>query len=92
MEPEGADGRRTRRVHRDYASDEAETTLTAAIDGSTLVLKRRPDAVIRLTPVYADAFAGSIGLVMFRREGGRVTGLSVVQDRVWDLKFTTAPY
>ncbi len=74
-----------------YASDEAEVALTAAIDGTTLVLKRRPETVIRLTPIYADAFSGSIGTVLFRREGGRVTGLSVVQDRVWDLKFTRRP-
>jgi CubicO group peptidase (beta-lactamase class C family) len=74
-----------------YTSDEAEVTLTAAIDGTTLVLERRPETVIRLTPLYADAFSGSIGTVLFRREGGRVTGLSVVQDRVWDLKFTRRP-
>lgn len=71
-----------------YVSDEAETTLVAAVDGDALVLKRRPDTVIRLTPIYADAFSGSIGTVIFRRDGGRVTGLSVVQDRVWDLRFT----
>jgi CubicO group peptidase (beta-lactamase class C family) len=72
----------------DYVSDEAETLLTAAVDGSSLVLKRRPDAVIRLTPLYADAFSGSIGTVIFRRDAGRVTGLSLVQDRVWDLRFS----
>ena len=71
-----------------YVSDEAEVTLIAAVDGSALVLKRRPDTVIRLTPLYADAFTGSIGTVIFRREGGRVVSLSVVQDRVWDLRFT----
>ena len=74
-----------------YVSDEAETTLTAAVDGTTLVLKRRPDTVIRLTPLYADAFRGSIGTVIFRREASRVTGLSVVQDRVWNLSFTRTP-
>jgi hypothetical protein len=71
-----------------YVSDEAETTLTAAIDGSALVIRRRPDTTLKLTPVYADAFtAPQLGLVIFRRTGGRVTGLSVVQDRVWDLRF-----
>jgi CubicO group peptidase (beta-lactamase class C family) len=71
-----------------YVSDEAETTLLAAVDGDTLVIKRRPDATLRLTPVYADAFAApQLGLVIFRRTGGRVTALSVVQDRVWDLRF-----
>ena len=72
-----------------YVSDEAETTLVAAIEGGALVLKRRPDAVIRLTPEYADAFsAPQLGLVLFRRNAsGAVTALSVNQDRVWDLRF-----
>ena len=71
-----------------YASDEAETSLTAAVDGSSLVIRRRPDTTLTLTPVYVDAFtAPRLGLVIFRRAGGRVTGLSVVQDRVWDLRF-----
>jgi CubicO group peptidase (beta-lactamase class C family) len=74
-----------------YVSDEAETTLVAAVDGNGLVLKRRPETVIRLTPIYPDAFTGSIGTVIFRREAGRVVALSVVQDRVWDLRFTRKP-
>ena len=73
-----------------YASDEIETVLTVATDGDTLVIRRRPDTTIKLTPVYADAFrAGEgLGFVIFRRDrSGRVTSLSVVQDRVWDLRF-----
>jgi CubicO group peptidase (beta-lactamase class C family) len=71
-----------------YVSDEAETTLTVALSGDRLVIKRRPDTTITLTPIYADAFnAPQLGLVIFRRDAGRVTGLSVVQDRVWDLRF-----
>ena len=71
-----------------YTSDDAETTLTAAIVGEALVLKRRPDTVIRLTPIYADAFNSSIGTLVFRRNAaGRVTEFSISQDRVWDLRF-----
>jgi hypothetical protein len=72
-----------------YASDEIETSLTVALDGEALVIKRRPDATFRLTPVYADAFtAGGLGFVVFRRDtAGRVTSMSVMQDRVWDLRF-----
>jgi CubicO group peptidase (beta-lactamase class C family) len=72
-----------------YESGEAETTLTAAVEDGGLVLKRRPATTIKLTSVYADAFnAGSLGVVIFRRDAtGRVTALSVVQDRVWDLRF-----
>lgn len=70
-----------------YASEDAETILTVAVEDGALVLKRRPDSVIRLRPLYTDAFAGPIGTVIFRRQGSDVVGLSVVQDRVWDLRF-----
>jgi CubicO group peptidase (beta-lactamase class C family) len=71
-----------------YVSDEAETALIVAQSGESLVIKRRPDATLKLTPVYADAFAvPQLGLVIFHRDGGRVVGLSVSQDRVWDLRF-----
>lgn len=74
-----------------YTSADAETELTAVVENGALVLKRRPDAVIKLTPTYADAFTATNGLgtVIFRRDAsGKVTGLSVVQDRVWDMRFT----
>ena len=72
-----------------YTSDDAETTFLAAVDQGALVLKHRPDVTIKLTPMYADAFgAGQLGTVIFRRDGsGRPTGFSVVQDRVWDMRF-----
>lgn len=72
----------------DYRSDEAEVTLTVAIDHGQLVLRRRPDTVVRLTPVAADVFRGSIGTVTFRRNAaGAVEALSLRQERVWDLRF-----
>jgi hypothetical protein len=68
--------------------EDAETTLTAVLDGTSLVLKRRPDVSMRLTPLYKDAFSGSICTVIFRRDAaGSVSALSVVQDRVWDMRF-----
>jgi CubicO group peptidase (beta-lactamase class C family) len=73
-----------------YVSDEAETTLIATVIDGNLVLKRRPDSVIRLTPTSTrDVFAGGgLGTITFRRDGrGRVTALSVRQERVWDLRF-----
>ena len=72
-----------------YVSDDAETELTAAVDGDRLVLKRRPDAIIPLTPTYADAFrTQGLGTVIFRRDAnGRATELSVVQERVWNMTF-----
>ena len=86
-----------------YISDEAETTLTVAANGDSLVIKRRPDTTLKLTPIYADAFAApQLGLVIFRRDGARrgrgpgaseqgVAALSIVQERVWDLRFTRQP-
>jgi CubicO group peptidase (beta-lactamase class C family) len=72
-----------------YTSEEAEATLTAAVEHGALVMKQRPDTTITLAPLYADAFrAGTLGTIIFRRDaGGRATGFSVVQDRVWDLRF-----
>jgi hypothetical protein len=73
-----------------YASDEAETRFTIEVDDEGLVLKRRPADEIRLRPRATDAFDGSggLGVIVFRRgSGGGVTELSVVQDRVWDLRF-----
>ena len=76
-----------------YVSDEADTTLTVALEGDALVARRRPDATLKLTPVYTGAFtAPQLGLVIFRRDAsGRVTQLSVAQDRVWDLRFARQP-
>ena len=69
-----------------YANDEAEVTMTAVVEKGGLVLKRRPDTSIRLTPIYPDAFTGSIGTVIFQRRTS--TEMSIVQDRVWNLRFT----
>jgi len=58
-----------------YTSDDAEMTMTAAVEEGGLVLKHRPDVTIKLTPMYADAFrAGQLGTVIFRRDAsGRAT-------------------
>lgn len=72
-----------------YVSDEAMTTFEAVIEGASLVLKRAPDSIMKLTPAYKDAFmASELGGVIFRRDvSGKVVGLSITQDRVWDLRF-----
>jgi CubicO group peptidase (beta-lactamase class C family) len=86
-----------------YVSDEAETTLVVAVSDGKLVVKRRPDTTVPLTPLYADAFTDRqpgaspqtddsmrppLGTIIFRRDNaGRVNALSVVQERVWDLRF-----
>jgi len=72
-----------------YFSDEAETELIVAREGDGLVIKRRPDTVLRMTATARDAFTvPSLGVVTFRRDGsGRVTALSLKLGRVWDLRF-----
>jgi CubicO group peptidase (beta-lactamase class C family) len=76
-----------------YTSDEAETILTIALDGADLVVRRRPDTVLRMQPIEKDVFAvPTLGTVTFRRAAdGRVTALSVKLDRVWDRRFQRLP-
>ena len=72
-----------------YWSEEAETMFVAAVDQGSLALRRRPDAVIKLTAIGPDKFRGSIGTVTFMRNAsGAVDSFSVNQERVWDLRFT----
>lgn len=72
-----------------YASEDAETMLTAKVEGDRLVLTQRPDRKIPLTPLYADGFrAAQLGTIVFRRDANRrVVEFSVVQDRVWNMPF-----
>ncbi|HEU5468058.1 MAG TPA: serine hydrolase [Steroidobacteraceae bacterium] len=70
----------------EYRSDEAETTLGVRVRDGALELTQRPDRVYPLTPLYHDAFESELGTIIFRRNGDRVTELSVVEDRVWDLR------
>ena len=48
----------------------------------------RPDSVFALTSLYVDAFDSELGTIIFRRDDARrPVEFSVVQDRVWDLRF-----
>jgi len=71
----------------EYHSDEADVTYRVEVKNDVLSLVDRYGDGRPLAPAYPDAFASQFGLVIFRREGGRVRGLSVVQGRVWDLRF-----
>ena len=76
-----------------YVSEEAEVELRAVAHDGALVLRRQPDSSISLAPTYKDGFtAPGYGTVVFRRgAGGRIEGLSISQDRVWDLRFKRTP-
>ena len=75
-----------------YRSDEAETELSVAFEDGQLVVRRRPDTVLRLRPAARDVFTvPSLGTVTFHRTGNAVTDLGVKLDRVWDLRFARIP-
>src|SRR5688572_20096464 len=71
----------------EYESEEADVRFTVRLQGDALELTHQPDAVYPLTPLYADAFEGEPGTIVFRRDRDLVVGLSVVEDRVWNLAF-----
>lgn len=73
-----------------YDSAEIETQFIARVDNGALVLTRRPDTRITLRPHSRDRFEAGAGLgqVMFHRKDGVVVALSIIQDRVWDLRLT----
>lgn len=83
-----------RRFEGRFHSNDADATIDVVADGNALYLRRSSGERIALTPAYANAFtAGDFGTVIFRRGGQRIDAFSVVQDRVWDLRFArvTAP-
>lgn len=71
-----------------YYSDEAEVAYEVALDGDAVVIKRRPDTVIRLRPTARDEFAAQAGSFTFiRGANGAVNELSLRGSRVFDLRF-----
>jgi CubicO group peptidase (beta-lactamase class C family) len=75
----------------EFYSPDAETTLIVAVEGGQLIARRRPATRIALTSqAERDVFSAGAGLgtVRFIRDAsGKVTQLSVRQDRVYDLRF-----
>ena len=82
-----------------YRSAEAEVGYTLVVEDEALVVKDRYGDGWSLRPLYPDAFIGRSSLVgefqgarqmgtyVFRRDGGRVSEFSLIQSRVWDLRF-----
>jgi hypothetical protein len=71
-----------------YVSDELQLTMQVTLDGDRLIV-RRPEGTLVLNPRFPDGFQSGAGWVIVRRDAsGRVVGLSVNQERVWDLRFT----
>jgi CubicO group peptidase (beta-lactamase class C family) len=75
-----------------YHSDDAEASLVASVEDGGMVLRQRPDRVIRLSPAYRGAFTSALGTVRFVAEtGSRPASLVVTQERVWALPFVREP-
>jgi len=71
-----------------YVSDEIETTMDVSLQGDRLVIRRRPDFVAPLTPVWSNGFSSPLGWVIFARDAsGQVISMSINQDRAWDVRF-----
>jgi hypothetical protein len=77
----------------EYYSPDAEVTFNVAVEEGRLVIRRRPASRLQLTPSAVDQFSGGgFQSVRFIRDAaGRVTQLSVRQDRVFDLRFDRVP-
>ncbi len=73
----------------EYSSSETASKLLVAVNArGKLTMRIGGAGLIELTPTFQDAFACTEGSILFRRDAtGRVVGLSVGDDRVWNLRF-----
>ncbi|UCD24839.1 MAG: beta-lactamase family protein, partial [Gemmatimonadota bacterium] len=72
----------------EYFSDEAEVTYTFEVRDGALVRVDRYGEISPLRPVYVDAYSGRGGLYIFNRQAGQIESVSLVQGRVWDIRFS----
>jgi hypothetical protein len=92
VEPAKPDAAQLRELAGRYFSREIDTTLNVTLEDARLVIRGRPDATIVLNPVFRDGFTSGLGWMIFQRDSaGRVVGLNVSGDRVWNLRFTRQP-
>ncbi|MCG8469662.1 MAG: beta-lactamase family protein [Gemmatimonadetes bacterium] len=72
----------------EYHSVEAEATYWVALEGDGLVIGDRYGETEPIEPAYADVFTSGGTTYVFRRDSsGDVSGASLSQGRVWDLRF-----
>jgi CubicO group peptidase (beta-lactamase class C family) len=73
----------------EYSTPEAGSKLVVAVNArGLLTLRIGGGEAMVLTPTFQDAFRSGEGSILFRRDAaGKVVGLSVGDDRVWDLRF-----
>lgn len=77
------------RLEGTYASTEADTEFDIIVDGKGLVLhnRARPSIMIRMEPVYFNAFAGQNTLIRFAPNKNGMLELHVLDNRAWDVVF-----
>ena len=68
----------------EYWNDEAEVALRVTVEDGGLVIRRRPNAKIALTPIGDLTFRSSLGNIWFDRTSRE---MRVSDPRVWDLRF-----
>lgn len=74
----------------EYASAETGAAVIVDRDADTLSMRVGLAKPVHLKPTFRDAFATPTGaaVLFLRGDGGRITGFSAGEDRVWDLRFT----
>lgn len=71
-----------------YYSDEAEVVYDVVAEGDGIVIKRRPDAVVRLRARARDEFDSPAGTIVFIRDAsGAINEMSLRGSRVFDIRF-----
>lgn len=82
------------RVAGRYHNDEVPVTyrVTAVVGGLSVVAEDRPDTNLSFVPAYSNAYtAGGTVLRPVVGADGRVTGIRVSDDRVWNLELHRLP-
>jgi hypothetical protein len=93
VEPAHPSGSELASLAGKYESGETGSTLTVAAKAGELTLTIGWNKPAHLRPTFRDSFmmengGGATSIVFHRGQAGNVTGLSVGDDRVWDLRFT----
>lgn len=75
-----------------YTSADAETSYVVSEENGALVGRNRYGQALTLRRVSGDRFfIGESGVVFLRDAQGKINGLSVTADRVWDMRFERQP-
>ena len=72
-----------------YESTELDATYQLSVDGGQLTLRDRWNPKLTLAPLVRDEFdTGGLGTLVFRRDAnGRISGLSLFDDRIRNVAF-----